>query len=330
VLTSPLLRVVRKAIGPKARLDFVVRKEFADLVRSNHHLSVVHEYDVATGWKGLRKLNAELRAEHYGLVIDLHDSLRTKYLRTFCGAERSVVLNKRQWERWQLIHWKKNAYGGIVSVPERYLETVSGFGIADDHKGLELFIPDAVQFGVTGKMAALGLNKYDHVIGICPGAKHFTKRWQREKYAELGVRLARERHAKILLFGGPVEKDDCTAVAETISREVGADSVADFSGAFSLLETAAAFDYCDVVITNDSGLMHVAAARQKKIAALFGSTVREFGFAPYGTEATVIERAELACRPCTHIGRASCPLGHFRCMNDITVAEVESAVQAFL
>ena len=330
VLASPLLRVVRTAIGPNARLDFVVRKEFAELVRSNHHLSVVHEYDPSSGWRGLQRLNTALRAEHYDLAIDLHDSLRTRYLRASCGAKDAAVINKRQWERWKLIHWKKNSYPGIVSVPQRYFETVSDFGLADDHKGLELFIPDAVQSMVTGKMAALRLNRSEFVIGICPGAKHFTKRWQREKFAELGARLALARNARILLFGGPAEKDDCAAVADSIARAAGPDSVADFSGTFSLLETAAAFDSCDVVVTNDSGLMHVAAARKKKIAALFGSTVREFGFAPYGTQAAVIERTGLDCRPCTHIGRAECPQGHFRCMNDITVDAVETSVTELL
>ena len=330
MLTAPLLRVVRAAIGPKARLDFVVRKEFADLVRSNHHLSVVHEYDPATGWQGLQKLAATLRAEHYELAIDLHDSLRSRYLRMVCGAPTSSVVNKRQWERWKLIHWKKNSYKGIVSVPQRYLETVADYGIADDFKGLELFVPDAIQFSVAGKMAALKLNKADHVVALCPGAKHFTKRWQRGKYAELGARLVHEKKAKILLFGGPAEKEDCAAVADEIAGWVGREAVADFSGTFSLLETAAAFDHCDVVVTNDSGLMHIAAARQKKITAIFGSTVREFGFGPYGTEAVVVERAGLACRPCTHIGRADCPLGHFRCMTDILVDDVAHAVINFL
>jgi heptosyltransferase-2 len=330
ILTSPLLRVLRAAIGPKARLDFVVRKEFAEIVRSNHHLSVVHEYDPSTGWKGLRELNASLRREHYDLAVDLHDSLRTKYLRSCCGAKKTTVVNKRQRERWLLIHRKKNIYKGIIPVPLRYIETLSDYGIKDDGRGLELFIPDAVHFSVSGRMAAARLNRFDAVIGMCPGAKHFTKRWQREKYAALGVQFARERGAKILLFGGPAEKDDCAFVADAIAQEAGAACVEDYSGQMSLLETASAFDFCDVVVTNDSGLMHCAAARQKKIVVLFGSTVREFGFGPFGTDAAVIERTGLECRPCTHIGRASCPLGHFKCMKDISVDEVAESVDEML
>lgn len=330
MLTSPLVRVLRAAIGPKARLDFVVRKEYADLVRSNHHLSVVHEYDAATGWRGLLALTASLRRERYDLAIDLHDSLRTKVLRAGCGARRTAVVDKRQRERWQLIHRKRNIYSGIVPVPERYLETVSGYGIKDDGRGLELFISDAVQFSASAKLASARLNRFETVIGMCPGARHYTKRWPREKYAALGVRLAREHNAKILLFGGPAEKEDCAFVAAAIAREAGAECVEEYAGAMSLMESAAAFDVCDVVVTNDSGLMHCAAARQKKIVAFFGSTVREFGFGPFGTEATVLEQHGLDCRPCTHIGRAECPLGHFKCMNDISVDEAACAVGAMI
>ncbi|MGE5313286.1 MAG: glycosyltransferase family 9 protein [Acidobacteriota bacterium] len=330
MLASPFLRVLRAAMGPKARLDFVVRKEFAELVRTNPHISVVHEYDAATGWKGLRELNETLRREEFGLAVDLHDSLRTKYLRTCCGAARTTVVDKRQWERWQLVHRKKNLYREIIPVPLRYIETLSEFGIEDDGRGLELFIPDAIQSAVAGRLSSAGLSRFDHVIGLCPGAKHFTKRWQKEKFAETGARFALERNAKILLFGGHAETEDCAFVAEAIRRKAGEGAVLDLSGSLSLMETAAAFDFCDVVVTNDSGLMHIAAARQRRIVAIFGSTVLELGFGPFGTEAQVVERKDLACRPCTHIGRAECPLGHFKCMNDIAADDVAASIKNFL
>jgi heptosyltransferase-2 len=85
-------------------------------------------------------------------------------------------------------------------------------------------------------------------------------------------------------------------------------------------------DFCDTVVTNDTGLMHIACARQRKVVAIFGSTVKEFGFAPYGTDSIMIENASLSCRPCSHIGLAECPKAHFKCMNDISVGEVHRAV----
>jgi heptosyltransferase-2 len=330
VLASPLLRVLRAAAGPKARVDFVVKKEFADLVKFSHHLSVVHEFDDSRGFPALQELKETLRAEHYDLVVDLHDSLRTMYLRNFCDTKEVVTVDKRLYARWQLVHFKRNVYGDSVPVADRYIETVKDFGILNDGKGLELFIPDEIQFSVSGKMAKLRLNEFEKVIGICPGAKHFTKRWQREKFADVSIHIAKKYHAKILVFGGEQDKDDCRTIVSLINHNAFENASADFSGEFSLLEVAAAIEFCDVIVTNDTGLMHIACARQRKVVAVFGSTVQEFGFAPYGTESVVIENNSLDCRPCSHVGRAECPKGHFKCMNDIGADEVQRAVTRFI
>jgi heptosyltransferase-2 len=89
-------------------------------------------------------------------------------------------------------------------------------------------------------------------------------------------------------------------------------------------------DHCTVVISNDSGLMHLASARKRKLVAIFGPTVREFGFFPQGTESRVVEHEALPCRPCTHIGLPVCPKRHFRCMKDLTVSEVIHAAGKLL
>ncbi|MBI2428321.1 MAG: glycosyltransferase family 9 protein [Ignavibacteriales bacterium] len=330
VLSSALLRVMRQSAGKDARIDFVVRKEYAELVRSSHHLSIVHEYDVDSGFDGLKKLAKELYDEHYDLAVDIHDSIRTKFLRTTCRPKETVVIDKRKFERWLLVNMKRNAYDDELSVAERYIETVEKYGVKNDGKGLEIFIPDSILFDVSGKMGRLKLNRFEKVVGICPGAKHFTKRWQKEKFAEVAVRTANEFHAKIHLFGGADERADCAFVADEVSRGVSPDAVTNFAGEFSILETTAALEFCDVVITNDSGLMHLAAAKQKKIVAIFGSTVNEFGFYPYGTESIVIERKDLECRPCTHIGRKSCPKEHFKCLVDISADEVFEATKKMI
>jgi lipopolysaccharide heptosyltransferase II len=330
VLSSLLLRVLRKAAGKEARIDFVVRKEYAELVRYNHHLSVIHEYDPETGFEGLQKLARELYDEHYDLAVDIHDSIRTKVLRASCRAKDSVVVDKRKMERWLLVNLKRNAYDDALSVAERYLETVKKYGIENDHQGLEIFIPDSTLFEVSGKIASLRLHQFEKVVGICPGSKHFTKRWQKEKFAEVAVRSAQDLKAKILLFGGESEQSDCEFVANEVMRRVSEKNVTSFAGEFSLLETAAAMEFCDVIVTNDNGLMHLAAAKQKKIVAVFGSTTREFGFAPYGTESVIVENNTLDCRPCTHIGRKSCPKEHFKCMGEIGVEEVYDVVRSFL
>ncbi len=323
VLSTPLLRVLRSKF-PQSQIDYVTRKEFAELVKSNHHLNFTYELNSSDGFDGLRALKKKIRAKGYDFIIDIHNSLRSRYLRFGLGAAEIVTINKRVGKRWLLVHFKKNFYKEIVSVADRYIEPLKKFGIENDEKGLELHIPDNVLFDVSNKLAALKLHRFERTIGMCPAAKHATKRWPQERFAELGARFAHDHRAKLLLFGGAEDVGLCSAIAAFINSNAGSERATDLSGQLSLLETAAAMQYCDVIVTNDSGLMHIAAAMKKKLFAIFGSTVREFGFFPYGTENVVIERAGLYCRPCSHIGLERCPEGHFRCMNEISVEEVHA------
>jgi lipopolysaccharide heptosyltransferase II len=327
VLASPLIRVLRTQF-PSSQIDFVVRKEFADLVRYNPNLNIIYEYDAQTELRGLRQLKKRICSEQYDLVVDIHNSLRSRYIRSFVGAKTVAVIDKRVFTRTMLVKCKKNIYKAIVPVADRYIESVKSSGIENDGKGLEIFIPDETMFKVSGKMSFLKLHTCKKVIGFCPSAKHATKRWPEERFIEAGIRLVNDLKAKILIFGGKNDAVLCSTIANAINRNSGNENAVEFSRQFSLLETSAAMQFCDVILTNDSGLMHIAAAMKKKIVALFGSTVEEFGFYPVGTESIILERKKLECRPCSHIGRDSCPEGHFRCMKEIQVDEVVSSIQA--
>ena len=326
VLASPLIRVLR-ARFPSSQIDFAVRKEYSDLIRYNSNLNFTFEFDARGGFQELRRLKETIRREKYDLIIDIHNSLRSRYIRFLSGAKEVVVLNKRIFARTMFVRLKKNYYGDIVSVADRYIEPMGTYGIENDGQGLEIFIPDETMYKVSGKISTLKLNLYKKVIGFCPSAKHATKRWPEKRFIETGNRLIRELKAKIILFGGKNDAVLCTAIADGMNKELGGECAIEYSEQFSLLETAAAMQFCDVIVTNDSGLMHIAAAMKKKVVAIFGSTVREFGFYPVGTENIVVERKGLYCRPCSHIGRSKCPEGHFRCMNEIQVDEVVDAIK---
>jgi lipopolysaccharide heptosyltransferase II len=325
VLSSPLVRVLR-AKFPNGQIDFLTKREYSELVRYNPNLNVTQEYDAATGYEGLRALREKLKAERYTHVIDIHNSIRSRILRGRLGADHVYAVDKKVAQRTMLVKLKKNIYKEIVSVADRYVRTVRPLGVTGDGLGLELHIPDEVLFGVSGNIARLRLNRFEKVLGMCPGAKHATKRWPANRFAELGVRFCRENQGAVMLFGGPEDRSLCQSIAAAI----GAERAFDFSGELSLLETAAAMQYCDAMVTNDTGLMHIAVAMHKKIVALFGSTVREFGFFPTAADSIVLEHKGLPCRPCSHIGRSECPEKHFRCMMEIPVDQVMQSVQSFV
>ena len=329
VLSTPLLRVLR-ARFPQGQIDYVTRSEYAQLVRFNANLNVTHEFDTTTGFAGLRELKKKLRRERYDLIVDLHNSIRSRFLRSMRGVGSVVKVDKRIKERTLLVKFKKNTYESIVPVADRYIETVLGFGVQSDGKKAEVHIPDEILFGVSGKMAKLRLDRFEHVIGFCPFARHTTKEWPAERFVELGARVAGELNGAIMIFGGTPDRERAERMVHALSDSAGKERILNLTGELSLLESAAAMQYCDVIVTNDSGLMHLAAAMEKKVVALFGSTVEEFGFFPPKENSVVLERKGLHCRPCSHLGLPQCPEGHFRCMSEITVEDVFQAVVGFI
>lgn len=346
VLATPLIRNLRKTF-PEMQLDFLVKSQYADLLRFNPYLSGIIEVDPATGLQGLTAVRRRIRDERYNLVVDLHGNFRSVYLRSFSGADHVLKINKRNVARWMLIRFKRNVYTTLVPVADRYLEPLAEFGVRNDGEGLELFVAESVMREVQVRINEHGLKASQPIIGICPGAKHATKMWPKERFVELGRLLAERLSSRILLFGGKEDAEYCSEIAASIQELVGVGSAVaskpsprlefgtrgvavSFAGRCSLLETAAAMDYCSAVVTNDTGLMHIAAARKRPVVAIFGSTVGEFGFFPYGTRNVVVERKGLSCRPCTHIGLSKCPKGHFRCMREISTDDVFRALESVL
>ena len=326
VLATPLLRVLR-ARFPFSRIDFAVRKEYSELIRENKNLDHIYEFDAQTGLSGLHILKNQLRAEQYDLVIDIHNSLRSRYLRWMLGAGDVVVIIKHIVARTMLIRLKKNFYRNVVSVADRYIEPVQKYGIENDGKGLEMSLSDEFRARIAAKMKKMNIHQSDIMIGFCPSARHATKCWPQVRYKELGVAVSKNFHATILLFGGSQDKEICSSLAREINSFGEQGHAFDLSGELSLLETAAAMEVCTLIVTNDSGLMHVASAMKKKVVAIFGPTVREFGFFPVGKEHIVLERKDLYCRPCTPLGGDRCPEGHFRCMKEIKVDDVINSIK---
>ena len=138
-------------------------------------------------------------------------------------------------------------------------------------------------------------------------------------FAELTQILLKNYDASIVFTGGPDEANTIESIQKHI--DPGLNFTRNLAGKISLRETFAVISLAELFISNDSGLMHAASAFEIPQIALFGSTVQELGFYPMNPRCVILE-ADVQCRPCTHIGRASCPEKHFRCMKDISVERV--------
>ena len=292
LLTTPVVRSLKKNY-PQLLIDFLIKKNFADAVRFNPNINSTIIYDDSL------KLLEQLKDNSYDLIIDLHNNFRSKKIVRQLGLPAYKFV-KPNFEKFILVHFKINLLKDIKPITQRYANVISNLELDGD--GLELFIPDSVKSE---------LEEFNNVIGICPGAVHFTKRWPIEFYAEFGRRLAEDGY-KVAILGGKSDRDICSDMQMMIPNSI------DLSNNNDLFQTAAHMKNCKAVVCNDSGLMHTAAAMGIPVISIFGSTVKEFGFAPYGVQSLVIENHDLNCRPCTHIGKSKCTKRHFKCMNEIT------------
>jgi heptosyltransferase-2 len=203
---------------------------------------------------------------------------------------------------------------------DRNLSLLSGFNFHPTNPMLELF-PSSEDFSYARKLLLdSGIGKKDKIVGIAPGSVWATKRWLPERFAQVSQLLMNEAGTKVVFLGSEDDRDICERIANLTKGKPVI-----LAGRTNILQSAAMISLCKVILSNDSAPVHIASAMKRPVVAIFGSTIPEFGFAPYGVDHLIIEK-KMDCRPCGIHGRKECPQKHFRCMKDITTEEVFQAV----
>jgi heptosyltransferase-2 len=313
VLTTPVVRAIR-ARHPAARITYVVREDYADLLRHNPRI------DRILTWRHrspLGPLARELRAGEWTHRLDLHGSLRSRHLRLLVGGKWTGY-PKHRLRRSLLIASRRVRGGTLGPVVERYARAARELDITLDDRPAEVFVSVDAEQAADSFLDEHGLGRTRRLLALVPGAAHATKRWPTEHWAALVDRLAATND--LVILGGAAERGLADALADR-----GGPAVASAAGRFSLLGAAALLRRSAAVAAGDTGLMHLATAVGTPVIALYGPGVEELGFFPWHAAARVIER-DLPCRPCSAHGSARCPLGHHRCLRDITPLEVAEAL----
>ncbi len=311
VLTSPVLRSLA-TVEPDTQIHYLTKPAFASILKSNPHIHKVH-----TLKPKLVETIQELKEEKFDLILDLHHNLRTSIVKTFLGV-KSYAFPKGNWEKYQMVKWKKRDIK-LPHVVDRYAEVLKPLGISLDGKGLDFFISPGEQEKAHAFLQENDFQAYmDNFIAIVIGAKHFTKRWPNEQV----IKLIREIHQPVILIGGKSEMEDAGQIMKAVKGPI-----LSAVGRTNLQVSAALLEKAQLVVTPDTGMMHIAAALQKPIVSIWGNTVPEFGMYPYRTQHETLEVKDLACRPCSKIGFDRCPKGHFKCMMGNTPEKVQAAVE---
>ena len=310
LLTTPLVRALRRR-HPDAELYFVTKQAMAPLVADNPHLTGIVALEPHQSITDLARTLRALKPTH---GLDLHGSLRSTALRWLVPCKWSGY-SKRKVARTTLISTKINLYGKHVPVPERYFEAARGLDVRPDGGAPEFSLASSARERVADWLTQQGLGERPFAA-IAPGAAHATKRWPLGHWQRLAASLQQAGYA-IVAVGGPGDRELIDGLGPAVKNA---------AGQFSLQETGACLARAAVVISGDTGVMHMATAVGTRVIALFGPTVELFGFFPYTRDAVVLQR-DLSCRPCSAMGTERCPLGHHRCLEDILPDQVAAAVQ---
>lgn len=291
VLTSPVLRCLKQQLN--AEVHFLTKKSFASLLTHNPNVDNCYTID-----KKVSEVIDNLKAERYDFVVDLHKNLRSQQVKFALGVP-TASFDKLNWQKFLMVNLKINRLPD-THIVNRYFEAVKPVGVEYDGEGLDYFIPESAHYPIQKNAVVMAI-----------GAAHATKRMPVERLIELSEMI----DAPIYLIGGPSEK----AAGESFQQSKK-NNVENLCSKLSIDQSASVIQQAKVVITHDTGMMHIAAALRKPIVSLWGNTIPAFGMYPFYPKGMNLnmsfEVQDLSCRPCYKIGHQACPKGHFKCMNE--------------
>jgi ADP-heptose:LPS heptosyltransferase len=319
VLTTPVVRCLKHTF-PEAEIHYLTKKRFEQILAPNPYINKLHLLE-----DNLQEVIGRLRQEHFDYVVDLHHNLRTLIVKTAL-MKPSSSYNKLNMEKWLLVQFKVNRLPP-VHIVDRYMATVAGLGVKNDGRGLDYFIAPEQRVDIRNDLPEAFHGGY---IAWAIGGQQFTKRYPAHKIIETLTQA--DPSMPVVFLGG---KED-VHLAEEVLELVKDRPLYNACGRLSLGQSASLAEQARLVISNDTGLMHIAAAFKKPLISIWGNTVPEMGMSPYtGNAAGLIPQyvaevpmAELSCRPCSKLGFGACPKGHFKCMNDIDSAAIAAKIEA--
>ena len=311
VLTSPVIRCVKQQV-PDVELHYLTKESHVPILQHNPYLDKIH-----TIKKSVLPQMQELKDEHFDFIIDLHNSIRSTS--TILHLVRPFnALKKLNIRKELYVATKINLMPHHTHVVDRYFDVVESLGVINDGKGLDYFISKEEEV----EMNHLPETHRNGFVVFVIGGKHNTKRMPDSKVISICTKIDHP----IIILGGPENRESGELI-----KSVAGDKIYNACGIYSINQSASIVKQAKQVISNDTGLMHIAAAFNKPIISVWGNTVPAFGMYPYfpkGSEhnSHIVEVKDLSCRPCSKLGFDKCPKEHFKCMNLIDEKEIVSSI----
>lgn len=300
VLTTPVVRCLKNQLKD-IELHVLTKKKFSNLFKKNTYVDKVFEFD-----NSLKDNIKELKKENYDYIVDLQKNKRSKRVTVSLRCQHSSF-PKLNFKKFLLTTFKINLMPD-VHIVDRYFEAVKDLGVKNDLKGLDFFISTENQYDISELPSAFQNGFHAFVIG----GTYKTKILPAVKIVEVIKKL----QEPVVLLGGLDDVERANDVMNSVSE-----NVVNLVGKINLEQSASLVKMAKSVMTNDTGLMHIAAAFHKNTVSVWGNTVPELGMYPYlpneKDKCHIVECKDVKCRPCSKLGFKDCPKKHFRCMMEI-------------
>ena len=350
VLTTPVIRCLKNQISD-AEIHVLTKKKFSSLYKTNPYINKVYEYD-----DSLKKNIEELKLENYDYIVDLQKNKRSLRVTRALHCQHSSF-PKLNFKKFLLTTFKINLMPDIHIV-DRYFKAVEKLGVKNDYQGLDFFISEKNNYPLSELPEDFQNGYHAFVIG----GTYKTKILPAVKVIEVIKKL----NEPVILLGGPddVERaeeiirqrttdngqqtlgkslNDAKSqshkdkVSKLVGKNIGTSTssvtetsqhlgILNLVGKINLEQSASIVKNAKSVLTNDTGLMHIAAAFHKNVVSVWGNTVPELGMYPYlpneKEKCHIIECKDVKCRPCSKLGFKECPRRHFKCMMEIDCDEI--------
>lgn len=310
VLTTPVVRALKLQI-PNSEIHYITKKAFKEVLEHNPHIDRLFTIE-----KSISEVLPALKKEKYDFVIDLHKNTRTLALKLKLGRP-AYAFPKLNLEKWLLVNWKRKSMPDL-HVVDRYFKAVEKLGVINDQLPGEFYIDSKDEVNLETHFG----KQLNDFISIAVGAQFATKRIPLNKLQEIIAKIDQP----IVLVGGPTDVDFANQILTFFPNK----SIYSACGNFNLAQSASIVKQSKILLTNDTGMMHIAACFNVPIVSVWGNTVPEFGMYPYYPNNkemySIHEVTGLSCRPCSKIGFQKCPKGHFNCMQLQNSNEISNTI----
>ena len=299
VVLAQSVAAVLRAKYPAAEIHFIVKNAFVPVVEAFGCIDQIHIWEENNSFSKLR----ELGSQKYDLTIDLQAKFNSFLIRKLVRSKKTVTYDKHHFLRLMIVKHKTKK--SISSTVDLYFSALKKAGIRE-----KMRFPELHPVQELPKERAKLIKPEKRNVAIFPGALHRTKQYPLKKMAEF-INLLEDCY-NVFLLGSAAEKGLAAEVVARLRKPVH-----NLAGNLKIADLISFLDRVDVVISNDSGPMHIAAALGKPQIAIFGATHPRLGFAPLNKSAIVLA-ANLKCQPCSLHGGKFCPELHFECMHSLS------------